>query len=76
MADMGNVVFQWEVGQHGRHGEGISRPRAKARTKFFKLLVTPVGQRQVTVTLPAETKAKAKEYAEARWPGAHIEFAS
>lgn len=73
MADMANVNLQWQIEQRGRFGEGISRAPVKARTKPFRLHVKPVGQSIVKLTLQAETKAKAVEYALARWPGAEVE---
>ena len=70
------LPFRWAEEQTGsRHGEGISRPMAKARTKTFTLKVRPIGQSQFTWKMAAETKARAIDYALARWPGAAVEVA-
>lgn len=77
MADskMGNVVLQWTTESRSRHGEGISRPMAKAHTMPVRLRVTAQGQTPMLVTLHAETKRHAIRYAEARWPGAAVDVA-
>ena len=75
MGDMSNVALQWEIEERGRHGEGISRPVAKARTKPIRLRVKPQGQSPMLVTLQAETKRHAIRYATNRWPGAAVEVA-
>lgn len=72
---MGNVTLHWQIEERGNHGDGISRPVAKARTKPIQLRVTAQGQRPMLVTLPAETKRHAIKYAKARWPGAVVEVA-
>jgi hypothetical protein len=68
------LPWQWAEEPTGsQHGEGISRPRPKARTKEFRLIVYPKGARPMTWITQAETKRAAIRYAEARWPGAAVE---
>lgn len=55
-------------------GEGVSRPKAKARTKLFNVLVTFSSARPMRMTLQAETKRHAMKYASNRWPEATIEI--
>jgi len=70
------LPWQWADGpQTSQHGEGISRPRPKARTKEFKLLIYPQGCRPMTWITRAESKKHAIKYAQARWPGATVEVA-
>lgn len=70
------LPWQWkEEGPTSQHGEGISRPRPKARTKEFKLLIYPQGARPMTWITRAESKKHAIRYAQARWPGAAVEVA-
>jgi hypothetical protein len=77
MADskMGNVVLQWALENQSRHGEGISRAAAEARTRPFRLRVKAQGQTLMLVTLHAETSDHAIRYAEARWPSAAVDVA-
>jgi hypothetical protein len=70
---MDNVPLQWAPEQHGSHGDGISRPMPKARTKMFRLRVKQPGAQPMVVTMPAENKSRAIRYAGARWPGAAVE---
>ncbi len=58
-----------------QHGEGISRAPAKAKTKLFNLIVKQAGARPMKFSIPAESEAKAQQYAAARWPLAEIEAA-
>ena len=69
------LPFQWEEPNVGRFGEGISRPRPKARTREFRLIVYPMGARPMTWITRAETKRHAIRYAQSRWPGAEVELA-
>lgn len=69
------LPFQWEEPIVGRFGEGISRPRLKARTRQYRLIVYPMGARPMTWITRAETKRHAIRYAQARWPGATVEAA-
>lgn len=54
-------------------GEGVSRPKAKARTKPFTVLVKFNQTKPMRVTLMAETARHAKKYASNRWPDSTIE---
>jgi hypothetical protein len=68
------LPWQWADGpQTSQHGDGISRPRPKARTREFRLIVYPQGAQPMTWITRAETKRHAIRYAEARWPGATVE---
>ena len=70
------LPWQWrEEEPTSRHGDGISRPKPKARTKEFKLLIYPQGSRPMTWITRAESKRHAIRYAQARWPGAVVEVA-
>lgn len=69
------VPFQWAEETISRHGEGISRPHAKTRTREYRLLVYKPGAMPMTWITRAETKRAAIKYAEARWPGAVVEVA-
>jgi hypothetical protein len=70
------LPWQWaEEPTTSKHGDGISRPRPKARTKEFRLIVYPQGAQPMTWITRAESKRHAIRYAEARWPGATVEVA-
>jgi hypothetical protein len=70
------LPWQWADGpQTSKHGDGISRPRPKTRTKEFRLIVYPQGAQPMTWITRAESKKHAIRYAEARWPGATVEVA-
>jgi hypothetical protein len=70
------LPWQWADGpQTSQHGDGISRPRPKARTREFRLIVYPQGAQPMTWITRAETKRHAIRNAEARWPGATVEVA-
>jgi hypothetical protein len=70
------LPWQWaEDAPTSKHGDGISRPRPKARTKEYRLIVYPQGAQPMTWITRAETKRHAIRYAEARWPGATVEVA-
>lgn len=70
------LPWQWrEAEPTSQHGDGISRPKPKARTKEFKLLIYPHGCRPMTWITRAESKRHAIRYAQARWPGAAVEVA-
>ncbi len=70
------LPWQWaEDAPTSRHGDGISRPRPKARTKEYRLIVYPQGSQPMTWITRAESKRHAIKYAEARWPGATVEVA-
>lgn len=68
------LPWQWaEEPTQSQHGDGISRPLPKARTREYRLIVYPKGARPMTWITKAETKRAAIRYAEARWPGAAVE---
>lgn len=70
------LPWQWREDETtSQHGDGISRPRPKTRTKEFRLIVYPVGARPMTWITRAESKRHAIRYAQARWPGAAVEVA-
>ncbi len=69
------VPFQWVEESVSRHGDGISRPHAKTRTREYRLLVYKPGAMPMTWITRAETKRAAIRYAENRWPGAVVEVA-
>lgn len=70
------LPWQWrEEPTTSKHGDGISRPRPKTRTKEFRLIVYPQGAQPMTWITRAESKRHAIRYAEARWPGAAVEVA-
>lgn len=69
-----NPTLQWmEEAQESRHGEGISRPVAKARTRLYALKVRQPHQRPMVMTMRAESMPAAIRYAQARWPDAKVE---
>ena len=72
--DKNNFVLPWreENEQQANLGEGISRPKAKARTMMFKLMVKPSRAQPMTVLMPAENKKAAVRYAQNRWPQAEV----
>jgi hypothetical protein len=70
------LPWQWREDEStSKHGDGISRPRPKARTREFRLIIYPQGARPMTWITQAESKRHAIRYAEARWPGATVEVA-
>lgn len=70
------VPFQWvEEQPTSRHGDGISRPHAKTRTREYRLIIFKPGAQPMTWITRAETKRAAIKYAENRWPGAVVEVA-
>lgn len=70
------LPWQWREDEPtSKHGDGISRPKPKARTKEFKLLIYPQGAQPMTWITRAESKRHAIKYAQARWPGAEVEVA-
>jgi hypothetical protein len=69
------LPFQWDEPITGRFGDGISRPRPKARVREYRVIVYPTGARPMTWITRAETKRHAIRYAENRWPGAVVEIA-
>lgn len=78
MAEMKGALFQWRTDPEevGNYGEGISRPRHRARVRDFKVIIYPKNARPVTWYTRAESKAAVIRYAYARWPGAVVELAS
>lgn len=56
-----------------QHGEGISRAPAGVKTKMFLLMVKQQGAKPMKFSIPAESAARAKQYAIARWPMAQVE---
>ena len=73
MSNIQNALFLWREEDQSRHGEGISRPVAKAKTKLYTLIVYKSGFMPMTTTMRAENKAAAITYAQNRWPNATIE---
>ena len=76
MAETTGAMLPWQWRDEDRtsqHGDGISRPRPKVRTKEFRVIVYKPGARPMTWITRAESKRHAKRYAEARWPGAAVE---
>ena len=70
------LPFQWiEEPSSSRHGDGISRPQPKTRTREYRLIVYKPGAQPLTWVTRAETKRHAIKYAQARWPGATVEVA-
>ena len=70
------LAFQWvEDPATSRHGDGISRPQPKIRTREFRVIVYPAGAQPMTWITRAESKRHAIRYAQARWPGATVEAA-
>lgn len=68
--------FLWaEEPPTSKHGDGISRPGPKARTRLHTVMVYPKGARPMIWTTQAESKQHALRYAEARWPDAVVEIA-
>ena len=72
---MDNVSLHWQELPDGRYGDGISRPKPKARTREFRLLVFKPGSQPMTWITRAESKRHAIKYAQARWPGSAVEMA-
>jgi len=68
------LPFLWiEESPTSQHGDGISRPRPKVRTREYRVIVYKSGAQPLTWITRAESKRHAKRYAEARWPGAVVE---
>jgi len=67
---------QWaEEPSTSKHGEGISRPRLKTRTREYRVIICKPGAQPMTWVTRAESKRHAIRYAENRWPGAAVEVA-
>ena len=65
----------WNDGPAGsRFGEGISRPKANARTRQYRMQVKPVDAPKFIWTTFAENQRMAFSYAEARWPSSQVEL--
>ena len=78
MPEVTGAMLPWQWAEDkptSKHGDGISRPRPKTRTKEFRLIVYPVGARPMTWITRAESKRHAIRYAQNRWPGATVEVA-
>ncbi len=76
MAETTGAMLPWQWREElptSKHGDGISRPRPKTRTREYRLIVYPKGARPMTWITKAETRRAAIRYAEARWPGAAVE---
>ena len=70
------LPFQWlEEPSTSRHGDGISRPLPKTRTREYRVIIYKPGAQPMTWITRAETKRHAIRYAENRWPGAAVEVA-
>lgn len=70
------LPFVWGEEQSGAQiGEGISRPKAGAKTKKFHLLITLPSCRPMLWITRAESKTHAINYAKARWPQCSVEVA-
>lgn len=72
MAEMKGALFQWRTDPEevGNYGEGISRPRHRARVRDFKVIIYPKNARPMTWYTRAESKCAAEKYARNRWPDA------
>lgn len=78
MPDVVGAMLPWQWREEepiSKHGDGISRPRPKTRTREFRLIVYPQGAQPMTWITRAESKRHAIRYAQARWPGAEVEVA-
>ena len=73
MSDIQGALLMWREDNQGRHGEGISRPVPKAKTKLYTLIVYKSGAMPMTLTMRAESKTAAITYAQNRWPNATVE---
>lgn len=73
---MGNVTLQWSIPEHGKLGDGVSRPRSGEKTRPYTLMVKLPNARPLKVTLPAPSKRAAIRYARNRWPGSDVEVAA
>jgi hypothetical protein len=73
MSNIQNALFLWREEDQSRHGEGISRPVTKAKTKLYTLIVYKSGSMPMTMTMRAENKTAAITYAQNRWPNATVE---
>jgi hypothetical protein len=73
MSDIQGALLMWREDNQGRHGEGISRPVPKSRTKLYTLIVYKSGSMPMTMTMRAENKTAAITYAQNRWPNATVE---
>ena len=73
MSDIQGALLMWREDNQGRHGEGISRPVPKAKTKLYTLIVYKSGAMPMTMTMRAESKTAAITYAQNRWPNATVE---
>jgi hypothetical protein len=68
------LPWQWvEDGPQSQHGDGISRPNPKARTRAYRVMVYPRGARPMLWTTQAENVKAAIRYAQNRWPGSEVE---
>jgi len=70
------LAFRWaEEPTDSKHGDGVSRPVPKARTKQYRVMVYPQGARPMLWITQAENVGAAIRYAQNRWPGAEVEVA-
>jgi len=54
--------------------EGVTRPDKDAKTKKFMFLVRGVGVSPMKLSIFAENKTKAMQYAKARWNDCKLEL--
>ncbi len=70
------LPWQWaEDEPTSKHGDGISRPRPRARTRQYRVVVYPRGAQPMLWTMQAENVKAAIRYAQNRWPGAEVKVA-
>lgn len=70
---MSSPVLTWDDSdRRASIGPGQSRPVAGARTKLFKMIVTPVDGPGMIVQLQAENAKRAQTYARNRWPDSKV----
>lgn len=65
-----------EMAPEPKLGAGLSRPVSAAHTRLYRLLVKRPGSPQMAVSLRAEDKRSALQYARNRWPDCSVEFAT
>jgi hypothetical protein len=78
MPEITGAMLPWQWREDlptSKHGDGISRPRTKTRTREYRLIVYPQSASPMTWITRAESKRHAIKYAQARWPGATVEVA-
>lgn len=66
-------AWTWREEEYTAHGEGLTRARAKARTREYHLIIYMLHGQPMQWIVRAESLRHAIRYAKARWPGTTVE---